>query len=77
MNARSASPKANALLQPADLHGEDHRLDRCAFLRHPACLWLRAQCSRCYRAITAEGLGERADYRYLTPVMAEYQVAAI
>jgi hypothetical protein len=34
MNARSASPKANALLQPADLHGEDHCLDRCAFLRH-------------------------------------------
>jgi hypothetical protein len=29
----AALPEANALLQPADLHGEDHRLDRCAFLR--------------------------------------------
>src|SRR4051795_11890485 len=28
----AASPKANALLQPADLHGEDHRLDRSYYL---------------------------------------------
>src|SRR3954454_13789345 len=72
----AASPKANALLQPADpsRRGPPFGPARFSTPLRPVC-W--AQCSRCYRAITARGLGERADYRYLTPVMAEYQFAPI
>src|SRR3954465_11141004 len=72
----AASPKANALLQPADPSRRGPPCGPVCFSTplRPVC-W--AQCSLCYRAITAEALGELADYRYLTPVMAEYQFVAI